>query len=105
MSPVIKIIIVAIVWMLGGGAVGGMTAVLFAMGALGGIHTPPAWWWAVVSFGAFAMPLLLMFGWIPTAVQIKRDKPAWKTALLTLAVLGVAWLCTMIAWEVGRPKA
>ena len=104
MSSSSKAWLVGAVWFLGGGALGGLTSMLMALGALGGQHSPPAWWWAVVSFGAFVLPLLLAFGWIPTIVLLKRERPALKLALVTLGLSALAWIATIVAWEIGRPK-
>jgi hypothetical protein len=99
-----KSLLIGLLWFLGGGTLGGMTAVLFGIGALGGMHSPPPWWWTVVVYGAFVQPFVLAFGWVPVVVQIKRDRPALKLALFSLAASGLLWLGSIIAWEMGRPK-
>ncbi len=104
MSTNVKALLVGVLWFVVGGGVGAMTSVLLGIGALGGMHSPPAWWWSVVLFGAFVLPLLLAFGWIPTVVQMKREKPALKLAMASLAISALAWLATLVAWEAGRPK-
>lgn len=104
MSSNAKAVLVGVLWFLGGGAFGVVTGLLMALGALGGQHSPPAWWWLAVAFGAFVLPLLLTFGWIPTVLRIKQERPAWKAALVTLAVTAALWTATMVAWELGRPK-
>lgn len=68
------------------------------------MQSPPAWWWTVVVFGALFLPFLLAFGWVPTVLRLKREKPALKLALASLAISGVVWLAAIIAWEAGRPK-
>lgn len=99
-----KAILLGLAWFVVGGAVGGATAILFAIGSLGGVSTPPAYWWVFVKLGIFLLPPLLALGGIPAAIQLARDKPWMPAAAVAFVVDVVAWLVIMVGWTVGAPS-
>jgi hypothetical protein len=99
----VKGILFGVAWFLVGGAVGGATAILFAIGSLGGITTPPAYWWVFVKLGVFLVPPLLSLSGIPPAIRIAKERPWIKLAAFLFAFDVVTWLVIMIGWTVGAP--
>lgn len=104
MAAPLKGFLFGLAWFLVGGAVGGSTAILFAIGSLGGVTTPPAYWWVFVKLGIFLLPPLLALGGIPAAIQIGHGRPWIKFALVAFAIDVVAWIVIMTGWLMGSPS-
>lgn len=100
-----KAILLGVAWFVIGGAIGGLTAMFFAIGSIGGIQTPPAYWWVFVTLGIFVLPPLLAFSGIPAAVQLARGRPWMKAFAIAFVIDVVAWLVSVIGFFVGAPKA
>ena len=79
-------------WFLAGGVVALVTWVMMAMAGMGGVWTPPDAWLFFHRLGLTVLPLLLIFGGVPTAERISRGLAWRKTAAISVAVCVTAWV-------------
>ena len=101
----LKGILFGTVWAAIGGGIGVATASLFAIGSLGGIQTPPAYWWFFVKMGVFVVPPVLVLSGVPAAVLIARRRRWGKVALISLGGAVLFWGVTMTGFMIGAPSA
>jgi len=62
------------------------------MASIGGVFAPPAIWSLARDLGVTVLPILLIFGGAPAAVQIARGRPWRKLAIIAFALCGITWL-------------
>ena len=63
-------------WFLVGVGITDWTTDLFIMASMGGVFQPPAIWSFARDLGLMALPILLVFGGAPAAIQIMRSRAA-----------------------------
>jgi len=63
---------------------------------LGGYSEPPAIWSLGTLLGLTVMPILLIFGGIPAAVQMMRGRPWKMAAAIALAMCATTWTFVVI---------
>lgn len=83
-------------WFVGGGILAIIIAEHFLIASIGGYADPPAIWTIARDLGLSVMPVLLLFGGVPAAVQIVRGRRWQTTAFVSLIVCGVSWAALMI---------
>ncbi|KPK12687.1 MAG: hypothetical protein AMJ68_01195 [Acidithiobacillales bacterium SG8_45] len=66
------------------------------MYSMGGIYDPPAIWSFFRDVGLTVMPIMLVFGGLPAAIQIAKGR-AWKTiALLSFASCAITYVIIQV---------
>ena len=90
-------------WFLVGGVITAWTTDLFIMASMGGISKPPAIWSIARDLGLMALPLLLIFGGAPSAIQIMRGRSWRMVAVVTFAICATTWLALMVVVIWGPP--
>jgi hypothetical protein len=90
-------------WFLFGGAVAAWTADLFIMASMGGVFEPPAIWSFARDIGLTVLPILLVFGGAPAAIQIMRRRPWRMAAVVAFAICATTWLVLMVVVVWGPP--
>lgn len=75
-------------WMVVGGVATSLTLRHFSPYLIGGFSEPPLIFWICLNLGFFVLPILLIFGGIPAAILIMRNR-RWKPAAIISFVVAV----------------
>lgn len=78
-------------WAVVGSAVTIGTLGIFFPYLIGGYGEPPRIFWICLNLGFTAMPILLIFGGLPAAIQMIRGRPWQTAALASFALCITTW--------------
>ena len=87
----------ALGWFLLGGLAYVMVGGIALLGAMGGVTPPSAEYGAVQLFALCGLPFPMLFGWVPSALRLRRGRPgAWISAGIMAAVAIVLPILTFV---------